>query len=245
MFDTHCHLDCFFSNSYFPPAKDTYFLSVSTQVSNWLPNIKFCSRNSSAFPALGIHPWFVKENFELDLLLLKSLITQYPVTAIGEIGLDFNVNYRKTKTRQLCCFEQQLNIAQNAVLPVSLHCIKAHNEMLSLLKQFSINGVIHGLGSSIQIAQQYVDLGFKLGINGVVIRSNARRYHELVKHFGLAHIVLETDFPNITLPGLVNPALSDIDVVADKVSKLLSVSIDHVIKQTDYNSQNLFKRKST
>ena len=243
MFDTHCHLDSLFSNTKLSLPQNTHYLSVTTDVSNWLPTIQFCSKHPAILPAIGIHPWFVKKTFELDLVVLKSLINEYSVSAIGEIGLDFNEPYIQTKTLQLSCLEQQLTIAQNTGLPVSLHCIKAHNEMFNLLKKYSIHGVIHGLGSSVEVAQQYVDLGYKLGVNGVLVRPNARRYHQLITHFGLDHIVLETDYPNIILPGQVKAALSDIEVVADKVSKLLSVSIEDVIKQTDYNSYNLFKRK--
>jgi len=101
---------------------------------------------------------------------------------------------------------------------------------------------VHGLGSSVEIAQQYIDLGFKFGVNGVMVRDNAKRYHELVRVFGVNYIVLETDYPNIVLPGLVNSELSDINSVAETVADLLNISIEDVITQTDYNSCELFKK---
>ena len=242
MFDTHCHLNSYYKNSQRFPKSDNSFLAVSTQLRDWIPTLEFSAKYNHVFPALGIHPWFVNDSFSVDLLVLKSLLSKTKVTALGEIGLDFKDEYTNTKSIQLTCFEAQLQIAQHHKLPVSLHCVKAHNEMLSLLKTYNVKGVIHGLGTSVQIAQQYIDLGFKFGVNGVTVRGNAKRYHELVKSFGLKHIVLETDYPNINLPGLVKCELSDIDIVAKEVAALLNTTIEDVVKQTDYNSFQLFNK---
>ncbi|GAB6071199.1 TatD family hydrolase [Thiomicrorhabdus hydrogeniphila] len=242
MFDTHCHLNSYYDNSTSFPQSDNSYLAVSTQLNDWAPTLDFAVKHNGIYPALGIHPWFVNDSYHVDLLVLKSLLLKSKIAALGEIGLDFKDEFKNTKLIQLDCFEAQLQLAQHHNLPVSLHCIKAHNDMLSLLKSYNVTGVIHGLGSSVQIAQQYVDLGFKFGVNGVTVRDNANRYHELVRTFGLKHIVLETDYPNINLPGLVNCQLSDINNVAQKVSTLLNISIEDVIKQTDYNSFQLFNK---
>jgi len=242
MFDTHCHLNSYFQTLHDFPDSTNSYLAVSTQVDDWVATINFSSIHTNVFCALGIHPWFVTHSFHVDLLVLKSLLASNKITALGEIGLDFNEHYKKFKTLQIECFQQQLELANSNQLPVSLHCIKAHNEMLSLLKNSHVTGVVHGLGTSIQIAQQYIDLGFKFGVNGVAVRENAKRYHQLIKYFGLEHIVLETDYPNINLPGLVKPSLNDIYDVADKVAYILSITVEDVIQQTDYNAEQLFKR---
>ncbi|WP_321326094.1 TatD family hydrolase [Thiomicrorhabdus sp.] len=242
MFDTHCHLNSYFNTPLDFPDSINSYLAVSTQVDDWLDTIKFASQHHNVLAALGIHPWFVKESYGIDLVVLKSLISEYGITAIGEIGLDFNEQYKKSRTIQIQCFEQQLQIAESHQLPLSLHCVKAHNEMLGLLKGCNCIGVVHGLGTSVQIAQQYIDLGFKFGVNAVAVRENAKRYHALIKRFGVEHIVLETDYPNINLPGLVNPSLNDIHVVAKTVANILCVSVEDVIQQTDYNAEQIFKR---
>lgn len=243
MFDTHCHLNSFYPSpnlSSIFHQNYTKYLAVSTEVDDWLATIEFANKSPNILPAIGIHPWNVQKSFELDLLLLKQLIAQYSISALGEIGLDFGEQFKENKAIQINCFEEQLFLALNNNLPVSLHSVKAHNEMLALLKRYEVKGVVHGLGSSTQVAQQYIDLGLKFGVNGVTVRDNARRYHELVKHFGLEHIVLETDFPNIKLPGLVDSSLDDINTVAKKVADLLKVSVEDVIEQTDYNANQLF-----
>lgn len=242
MFDTHCHLNSYFNIPLdFPSSLDSY-LAVSTQIDDWIATINFSSKHHNVFCALGIHPWFVRDSFNVDLLILKSLLASHKISALGEIGLDFNKHYKQFKSLQIECFQQQLQLAETNRLPVSLHCVKAHNEMLSSLKKCHVTGVVHGLGTSIQIAQQYIDLGFKFGINGVAVRDNAKRYHQLIRYFGLENIVLETDYPNINLPGLVKPSLNDIYAVADMVASILSITVKDVIHQTDYNAEQLFKR---
>lgn len=249
MFDTHCHLNNFFATESFGTTsscehnKDpSYYLAVCTQRQEWASLIAFAKSHNKVLPALGIHPWFVTTDYESDLYYLSELLSQNSINAIGEIGLDFLPQYSANKLLQVDCFIQQLELAQQYSLPLSLHCSKAHNEMLAQLKHASLTGVMHGFSSSVQMAHQYIDIGFKLGVNGVVCRSNARRYHELVKSVGLENIVLETDYPNINLPGLVKPHLADITTVSKSVADLLDVSVADVIEQTDYNAQQIFNR---
>jgi len=247
MFDTHCHLNSLFKeqpasiHSFFTdPSIPNYFLAVSTQRNEWLNLLQFSDNKTYILPALGIHPWFVDDDFQSDLKYLTSLLLHNKVNAIGEIGLDFLPEHISNRLDQIECFTAQLQLAAEFSLPVSLHCLKAHNEMLSLLKNETLTGVMHGFNSSVQVAKQYIDVGFKIGVNGVVVRDNARRYHELVRSVGLDNIVLETDYPNINLPGLVDSHLADINVIADNVACLLDVSVEDVIMQTDYNAKRLF-----
>ena len=250
MFDTHCHLNSFYDYSPASPSLKSlfdckqFFLSVTTHNSDWLPSLEFARNLPNILPAVGLHPWFVSNNFAYDLVVLRDLLATYPITAIGEIGLDFSHTYKSTQSWQLACLQQQLQLAIDYQLPVSLHCVKAHNELISLLKCYPVKGVVHGLGTSVQVAQQYVDLGFKFGVNGISVRDNAVRYHALIKHFGLQHIVLETDYPNINLPGLPEPQLEDISIVAKQVATLLHLPVEDVVEQTDYNASQIFKFKS-
>jgi len=242
MFDTHCHLNSYLNSSTrFPNSLNSY-LNVSTNVDDWSNTIKFSRKHANVLPAIGIHPWFVTESFVSDLVVLERLLHSNNIASIGEVGLDFNDSYKHTREGQIECFQQQLNLAESNQLPLSVHCVKAHNEMLLLLKSKHAFGVIHGLGTSIEIAKQYIDLGFKFGVNGVAVRENANRYHALIKYFGLEHIVLETDYPNIKLPGLVSSSLADINTIAECVANLLSIPIEDVIQQTDYNAQKIFQR---
>jgi len=255
MFDTHCHLDKLFdhfqsnnlkinftSSSIPQILKDSshYYLLVSTSISDWQAVLDISSRFEQVYFALWLHPWFFSTDFLTTIDQLHNLLSSNQVHAIGEIGLDFSYEYKNNAQNQLESFSKQLTIARKSDLPVSMHLVKSHNEALHELKQIPVNGVVHGLGTSVEMAQHYVDLGLKIGVNGVVVRENAARYQQLVKYFGLEHIVLETDYPNVKLPGLITSQLEDINIVANTVASLLNTSIEDVIMSTDHNAKQIF-----
>lgn len=255
MFDTHCHLQQLFTNlnnssleSVHPFADDLeylchtkeFFLCVTTDESEWESSLSLAKSYSHVLVALGLHPWFVDNKSIKTLDKLDTLTSSMKASAIGEIGLDFGPSYKKNQAIQIEAFVQQLGIAANYNLPTSLHIVKAHNEALQALKANPVNGVVHGLGTSVEMAERYVELGLKIGVNGVSVRDNAVRYHALIKHFGLQHIVLETDFPNVTLAGQVTAHLFDIQQVAAVIANLLNLSVEEVISETDKNAHQLF-----
>lgn len=237
-FDSHAHLT---SLSDLP---EYFCLNVTTCSSEWQKAISQHKTYPNILPSLGIHPWYVNDVLPSDLVTLASLLATNNVFAVGEIGLDFTKQHIATKNLQLHFLEQQLFMAKSFQLPVSIHCVKAHNEMLNMLSSSNLGkaGVIHGLGASIELVQRYIDIGYKIGINGVTCRSNARRYHEMVKHFSLDYFVLETDYPNVMLPHheIVSP--DDIHSLASKVSELTGKSIEEVVEQTRYNAEQIFLR---
>lgn len=249
--DTHCHLDLLLqspndfmdSESVFREHKlSPQFIAMSVTPNNWSVVLELSHLYSHVHAALGVHPWYVMTQNSSSLQLLEKLLNAEQVVAIGEIGLDFSPVYQHSKKNQIDVLESQLFLAEKFSKPVSVHVVKAHNELYqSLRRHNNLKGVIHGLGSSLQVAQNYVDCGFKIGVNGVLLRENAYRYHSLVRHFGAKYLVLETDYPNVKLPGLVKSNLHDIIPVAEQVASLLSLSFDDVLQQTTVNAQQIFK----
>lgn len=241
IFDTHCHLDALSDvelSSQLNP--NHHYLTMGTSLHNWSAVLRLSADYPNIFPALGLHPWFVNQNSVSSLADLEGLLAKHSVYALGEIGLDFSSDYLVNKSLQLKAFEIQLALALRFSLPVSMHVYKAHNEMLALLKQYPVKGVVHGLGSSIQVAQSYLDLGLLFGVNAVLLRPNARRYHQLVSHFGSQSLVLETDAPNITLPGQDKAKLGDILDTLSAVSRLTGESVDTIEKVTGLNTMRIF-----
>jgi TatD DNase family protein len=248
--DSHCHLDSFLSP---PPSHfsillnngihlelDAYFIAMSTSPLDWLTQIELSQRFKNVYCALGIHPWYV-QNIDLSCLTrLEKLFMTEAVIALGEVGLDFTHPYKENRALQVEVLVEQLALARRFDKPVSLHVRKAHNEMLGILSNISVKGVVHGLGASKELAQSYIDLGFKIGINGVLKRENARRYHELVRYFGLNYLVLETDFPHVKIASSEVSLLSDIILVAEKVASLLNTPVEKVLEKTTLNVQKIF-----
>lgn len=238
LFDSHAHLleasVQEISSLHYP------VLNVTTDVSQWSAAITLSKSYPNLLCALGLHPWFVTDGSFADIVLLENYLQREKVTAIGEIGLDFQKSYLANKNLQLEIFEWQLQLADRYNKPVSVHVVKAHNEMLALLKKYSIKGVIHGLGSSLRQVEQYLNLGLKVGVNGVLCRFNARRYHAMIESFDLSHFVLETDYPNITLPQKSVASLTDISSVASMIAELKGCSQQEVERLTGYNAQQVF-----
>lgn len=153
--------------------------------------------------APGLHPFYINEHRQQDLGQLEQLLKTKQVVAIGEIGLDtFTAEMKQPKVlaRQQEFFSAQLELAQQHDLPVLLHIRRAHAETLAVLKKhrFKQGGIAHAFGGGIQEAKAFVNMGFKLGVTGQVTNPNAKRLHDVIKTVGAAHLVLETDCPDMT-----------------------------------------------
>ncbi|WP_319380244.1 TatD family hydrolase [Thiomicrorhabdus sp.] len=240
LFDTHAHL--IEASSQELQTIEYPILNVTTSVDQWQAALALYSKYPLALPAFGIHPWFVEEACHQDLETLVKYLASSNAYAVGEIGLDFTDKHKHSSALQLSFFEQQLELAKTNQLPVSLHCQKAHNDMLNLLRQYDLGktGIVHGLGASKEVVARYLDLGYLIGVNGVSCRENARRYHEMIRHFSLEHFVLETDYPNIRLSESTTGYLSDLNKIAAQIAVLTGYSIEDVIKQTGYNARQIF-----
>lgn len=245
LFDTHCHLDLINSAVLATDLRENQgYLTMSTGLSNWEAVFALSNSFGNVYPAYGVHPWFVMQQPTDVMQQLEWLVNTRPVMALGEIGLDFSPKHHFSREKQLQLFEAQLVVAKQFDLPVSLHVIKGHNETLALLRRYRPLGVVHGLGGSAELAQNYLALGFKIGVNGMVVRPNTPRYSGLVGALGLDALVLETDAPNIPLQSAGLPQsgrLLDIDVVVQRVAELTGSTVANVIDITGHNARQIFR----
>ena len=204
--DTHCHLDvadfdidreeiirrC-------AAAGINKIVVPAIEESGWSKQITLCQKHPGLYPALGLHPVFIDRHQDAHLALLEKQIKASQPVAVGEIGLDF---YLKDldKARQLSFFESQLQIAKASDLPVLLHVRKAHDQTITLLKKVCVKGgIAHAFNGSAQQAQQYIELGFKLGFGGTMTYAGSKKIHELATTLPLESIVLETDAPDMVV----------------------------------------------
>lgn len=200
------------------------------------------------------------EDFEKEKY--RQLARQPKVVAIGEIGLDY---YFKPKTKkklsefkekQKKAFLEQLNLAQELNLPVIFHCRMAHQDLIEVLKSEIINpksetiskskiqnskpkGVIHCFSGDWQKAQQYLEMGYYLGFNGIIYKLDL---NEVIKKTPLEKILIETDCPYLTPPAAGEGRNEPIFVkyVAEKIAGLKGVNFEEVEKITTENAKNLF-----
>ncbi|THB66018.1 MAG: TatD family deoxyribonuclease [Gammaproteobacteria bacterium] len=203
--DTHCHLD----NPCFKDRRESIvenciadkvkaIINPAITAANWNDVMGVSKTFATVKPALGLHPCFISEHTEDNLQQLNDLLTtNKQVIAIGEIGLDY-YNSKENREQQLLYFIAQMELARNHDLPVIIHCRKAHEDMLNVVKKFQgCRGIIHAYSGSYEEAVKYLDLGYKLGFGGAAINPKAKKYRQLLRKIPPETIVLETDAPDM------------------------------------------------
>ena len=205
LIDTHCHLDLGAFDSdrgeVLQRAKASgvsKFIVPGVTRLTWSKLVTICASNQALYPALGLHPLFTDQHQESDLVDLEQWIVKAQPVAIGEIGLDFHIA-STDRDKQLAVFESQLKIASKANLPVICHVRKAHDPVLKQLRKHKLKGgICHAFNGSLQQANQYIELGFKLGFGGMLTYDRSTRLRKLAAALPLEAIVLETDAPDMT-----------------------------------------------
>lgn len=195
------------------------------------------------FPMLGLHPCDVKENYLEELEIIRKSLETYKVYAIGEIGLDLYWD-KSTLEIQKNAFRTQVQWAKELNLPIDIHCREAFTELFELLEELhddKLFGVLHCFTGSLEQANWAIELGFALGIGGVVTFKKAG-LDQVVKEIDLKHLVLETDAPYLApvpFRGKENES-SYLTYIAKKVADLHQISIEKVAEITTENSKRIF-----
>lgn len=211
LIDTHCHLDL----KVFDSDREALvgrcreqglsgFILPGVSQAGWDRLLTVGSGLDMCYVAPGLHPCFteVHETWHLDELRSLMENRSDDIVAIGEVGLDF-LDKSADRERQHYYFRGQVDIAAGHALPLILHVRKAHDEVLKVVRgsDHRSGGIVHCYSGSLQQAERYVKIGFKLGIGGVITYSNARRLQNIVRSLPLASFVLETDAPDIPPAG--------------------------------------------
>ena len=198
----------------------------------------------NCFAMLGLHPCDVKENYQHQLDEIYKTIQRSKIYAIGEIGIDLYGD-KATLDIQVDAFNQQINWAKELGLPISIHCREAFDEVFEILEanlDDRLFGVLHCFTGTSEQAHRAIELGFKLGIGGVLTFKKAG-LDAVVNQIDLEHIVLETDAPYLApvpFRGKENES-SYLIHVAQKLADIHEMGIDKIAEITTNNSKNIFK----
>lgn len=204
--DTHCHIDVeAFDSDRSQVLRRARARGVrrilvpAIDAAHWQGLMQLCTQEQGLFPALGLHPVLLARHRADDIQALEKAVGEYRPTAVGEIGLDFFIpDLDRDKQQKL--FEAQLEVAGNAGLPVILHVRKAHDQVLATLRRIPVKGgIAHAFNGSLQQAQQYIDLGFKLGFGGMLTYPRSSKIRRLASQLPLTALVLETDAPDMVV----------------------------------------------
>lgn len=200
------------------------------------------STYTNCYSMIGLHPCSVNQDYERELAVVKEYLDKRKFIAIGEIGLDFY--WDKTFTgEQYEAFRRQIEIAMQHDLPIVIHSRNAIDECIEVVGEHpGVKGVFHCFSGNEKQARKIIDLGFVMGIGGVVSFKNAG-LDKVVEKIGLDHVILETDAPYLApVPyrGKRNEP-SYVKIIAEKLSAITNCSIEEVAELTTANAKKLFK----
>ena len=221
--DSHCHLDfpCFSADieklfAALAHNNITKLVVPATQASGWQAIQTMSETYSNIYYGLGIHPHFLASFKELDLNTLHGMLlnADNKCIALGEIGLDKFASASQALQEQV--FVKQLLLAQQLELPIILHCVKKQGRVLTLLKEnkFSQGGVYHAFSGSIEVANEFIKLGFKLGVGGVITYPNSIKVRQTFAKLPLKSLLLETDAPDMPLYNQQSKNNSPLNIIA-------------------------------
>jgi len=218
------------------PGIDSNHIASMLELEKSFPN--------NCFAMMGLHPCSVKEDYENELKIVEQNLQNRKFIAVGEIGLDYYWDKTFIK-EQKYAFNLQMEWAKKYKIPISIHCRESMDDAIELVegaKTEDLNGVFHCFGGTLDQANKIIDLGFYLGIGGVLTYKKSG-LDEVLKHIDLQHIVLETDAPYLSpVPyrGKRNES-AYISDIAQKLAEIKGVNINEVARITSENAVKVFK----
>lgn len=195
------------------------------------------------FLMMGLHPCYVKENYEAELAHVEAELGKRKFNAIGEIGIDLYWD-KTTLDIQKIAFQKQIQWAKKYKLPINIHCREAFDEIFEVLeleKSPELFGIFHCFSGTYEQALQAISYNMKLGIGGVVTFKNGK-IDQFLNQIDIKHIVLETDSPYLApVPyrGKRNES-SYVTLVAEKLSEIYQLPIEEIARITTENSREIF-----
>ena len=245
--DSHCHI----YKEYYPNIDDVIKIAENNKVNCFINNgcddksnreiIELLKKYSNMYGAIGIHPESVDTYTNDDLKFVEDNLNNPKVVAIGEIGLDYYYT-KENKYQQIELLEKQLKIAERNHMPVIIHSREATLDTLNILKKYKVKGIIHSFSGSLETANEYIKMGYLIGINGVITFKNAH-IKEVIKELTLESLVLETDSPYLTpepYRGRQNNPSHILDI-AKFVANLKDTNLENLADITNKNLENLLK----
>lgn len=249
--------------------ENVFVINVGSQYSTSVRAVEYANKyEAGVWAAVGIHPVHLKkgdikyldpneldaeqeikttgEDFQAEKY--AELAKEKKVVAIGEVGLDYHHfepedDEEKLISKQKEVFLEFINLANQVKKPLIIHCWDAYNDLYEILKENPVSkkGVIHSFVGGYKTAKKFVELGYKIGLNGIVTYGIS--YDRLIKEIKLEDILIETDCPYLTPPPFKGERNEPLNVkyVAEKIAKIKEISLEEVEKITTKNAKTLFE----
>lgn len=252
IFDTHAH----YNDEAFAEDRETLFekmkeigvefvTNIGADMASSRETVRMCKEYPFLYGAVGVHPSDAQEINEDSLRELRQMAKEEKIVAIGEIGLDYywpEPDHSVQKT----ALEAQIQLAKEVDLPVVIHSRDAAKDTVDQL--FALNagdcgGVIHCFSYGKEMAREFLNMGFYLGVGGVITFKNGKKLKESVAYAPLDRIVLETDCPYLAptpYRGKRNSSLY-LPYVAEEIARIKNVSYEEVLAVTMANAKKMYR----
>ena len=250
IFDSHAHYD----SHQFDEDRDALLAlmaennigTIVNSAADWdslTEVVELAQKHAHVYAAVGLHPDEVKILDEEKFSFLKEQCKKEKVVAVGEIGLDYYWDNTPRDVQEMW-FVRQLDLARELELPVIIHSRDAAEDTLRIMKQYAngLRGVIHCFSYSKELADEYVKMGFYIGIGGVVTFKNGKKLKEIAREIPLERILLETDCPYLAPHphrGKINHS-GLMSLTAQKLAQITGLEYGRAVQITRNNVRDLF-----
>lgn len=248
-------------------ANEVGVINVGSQYSTSARAVAMAERyKAGVWAVIGVHPLHLSkqkisyhdsDELPLEEIEMAGEVPDYDkyfelgkspkVVAVGEVGLDYHHfepgdDIEAIKLKQKEALVKFIQLANRLNKPIALHCWDAYSDLLEILKNNPVKkcGVVHSFVGSYKTARKFIELGYTIGLNGVVTYTDS--FNRLIKEIPLEHIILETDCPYLT-PGEARGTRNDptkVIQVAEHIAQIKEVAVEQVASETTKNTQNLF-----
>lgn len=243
LIDTHCHLekkeyddlDSIIKNM------DGYMIASGYNDDTNLEVLELVKKYDNVYGVIGLHPEEVDNVTDESFKIIEDNISNPKIVGIGEIGLDYYY-VKDNKEKQIKLFKKQIELAEKYNKPIVVHSRDAAMDTYNILKDVNVKCDIHCFSYSYEMACEFVKLGFKLGIGGVLTFKNSKNLKEIVNKLDIENFLLETDSPYLSpepLRGKKNNP-SNCLYVAKKIAEIKDKSLEDVIKELNVNAIEQF-----
>ncbi len=250
IFDTHAHYD----DKQFDEDREQILESMQEQgvgtivdasatVESWDRVLELAGQYSFLYGMIGVHPDEVGDLNEDNFVRMEQLLQEEKIVAVGEIGLDYYWD-KESHEIQKEWFIRQLQLARKLNMPVNIHSRESAADTMQIMKEYAseMKAIIHCYSYSKEMAEEYVKMGYLLGIGGVVTFKNAKKLKEVVKAVPLSNLVLETDCPYLAPEpnrGKRNSS-ANLIYVAQTIAQLKGTTTEEVIRVTEENARAFY-----
>ena len=250
LIDTHAHYDHKQFNedrdellASLPSVGVEYVINVGSDMKSTAASLKLAEKYPHIYASVGVHPHYASLFEDVtNIDKLRDFARSKKVVAYGEIGLDFFHNF-SPPDMQREWFKKQLKLACELVMPVIIHSRDANDEVFGIIKSSPARkGVIHSFSGDAALAVKYIELGFCIGIGGVVTFKKADVLKEVCRQIPLTKMLLETDCPYLA-PHPFRGKRCDstkLNLVADEIARIKGVTVEEVCSATTQNAKDLF-----